>query len=140
MTYPHWNRTPQNELDWFEALINLARYLRGPDGCPWDREQTSLSFAQYARKENDELIEALEKSDNDNAEEEMGDTIFVLLAAVACAEAEGRFSMQGVMERVHEKMIRRHDHVFGENRAQTAEEAIAAWDRVKKAEGKKKDA
>ncbi|HRI88016.1 MAG TPA: MazG nucleotide pyrophosphohydrolase domain-containing protein [Candidatus Hydrogenedentes bacterium] len=137
MTYPHWNRTPQNELDWFEALINLARYLRGPDGCPWDREQTALSFAQYARKENDELIEALEKANNDNSEEEMGDTLFVLLASIACAEVEGRFSMQSVMERVHEKMIRRHDHVFGENKAQTAEEAIAAWDRVKREEGRR---
>ena len=134
MDYPHWKCIPQNELDWFEALINLARYLRGPDGCPWDREQTALSFAKYALKEGEELIEALERGDNPHSEEEIGDTLFVLLAAVAAAEAEGRFSLGSALERVHEKMIRRHDHVFGETKAQTPEDAIAAWNRVKQDE------
>lgn len=134
MNYPHWKRLPQNELDWFEALINLARYLRGPQGCPWDREQTALNFARYAIKEGEEFIEALERGDNAHSEEELGDTFFVLLAAVAAAEAEGRFSLGSALERVHEKMIRRHDHVFGETKAQTPEEAIAAWDRIKREE------
>ena len=134
MDYPHWKRLPQNELEWFEASINLARYLRGPDGCPWDREQTALTFAQYAVKEGDELVEALERQDNRHSEEEMGDTFFVLLASIAAAESEGRFTLASVLERVHEKMIRRHDHVFGETKAQTAEDAIAAWNRIKEEE------
>ncbi len=134
MDYPHWQRLPQNELEWFEASINLARYLRGPDGCPWDREQTALTFAQYAVKEGDELVEALERQDNRHSEEEMGDTMFVLLASIAAAESEGRFTLASVLERVHEKMIRRHDHVFGETKAQTAEDAIAAWNRIKEEE------
>ena len=138
MNYPHCKRLPQNELDWFEALIGLARYLRGPDGCPWDREQTALSFARYAVKEAEELIEALERGDDSHAEEELGDTLFVLLAAVAAAESEGRFSLASALERVHEKMIRRHDHVFGETKAQTPEDAIAAWNRVKQEEKARK--
>ena len=111
--------------------MNLARYLRGPEGCPWDREQTSLTFARYAIKEGDELVEALERADNAHSEEEMGDTLFVLLASIAAAESEGRFTLGSVLERVHEKMIRRHDHVFGETKAQTPEDAIAAWNKVK---------
>lgn len=138
MDYPHWKRLPQNELDWFDALISLARYLRGPDGCPWDREQTALSFAQYAVKEGEELIEALERGDNAHSEEELGDTLFVLLAAVAAAEAEGRFTLASALERIHEKMIRRHDHVFGETKAQTPEEAIAAWNKIKEVEKARK--
>lgn len=138
MDYPHWKRLPQNELDWFDALISLARYLRGPEGCPWDREQTALTFAQYAVKEGEELIEALQRGDNAHSEEELGDTIFVLLASVAAAEAEGRFSLASALERVHEKMIRRHDHVFGDVKARTPEDAIAAWDRIKKEEKARK--
>lgn len=134
MTYPHWKKPPHNELEWFEALINLARYLRGPDGCPWDREQTALSFAQYAVKEGEELVEAFGRGDDTHSEEELGDTLFVLLAAVAAAESEGRFTLESVLRRVHEKMIRRHDHVFGENKAKTPEDAIAAWDRIKRQE------
>lgn len=114
--------------------MNLTRYLRGPEGCPWDREQTALTFAQYAVKEGDELVEALERQDNAHSEEEMGDTLFVLLASIAAAESEGRFTLASVLERAHEKMIRRHDHVFGENKAQTPEDAIAAWNRIKEEE------
>ena len=89
-------------------------------------------------KEGEELVEALERGDNAHSEEEIGDTLFVLLASVAAAEAEGRFSLESALQRVHEKMIRRHDHVFGETKAQTPEEAIAAWDRIKREEKARK--
>lgn len=131
MTYPHWTCIPNTELEWFQALANLARYLRGPEGCPWDREQTALDFAQYAKKEADEFIESLENGDNAHAEEEFGDTFFVMLAAAAAAESEGRFNLKSALERIHEKMIRRHEHVFGENKAKTPQDAIDAWNRIK---------
>jgi tetrapyrrole methylase family protein/MazG family protein len=114
--------------------MNLCRYLRGPDGCPWDREQTSTDFARHSIGETEELLEALQGTDNAHAEEEFGDTLFVMLAAGAAAEAEGRFNVQRALERAHEKMIRRHDHVFGENKAATPEDAIAAWNRIKQQE------
>jgi uncharacterized protein YabN with tetrapyrrole methylase and pyrophosphatase domain len=129
--HPHWRKTPESETEWFEALIALARYLRAPGGCPWDREQSALDFGRYAREEAGEMVEALEGSDNDHMEEEFGDTLFVMLATAAAAEAEGRFTLKSALERIHEKMIRRHDHVFGENKAMTPEEAIAAWNQIK---------
>ena len=129
--YPHIGRAPETEAEWFEALMNLARYLRGPEGCPWDREQTARKFADYAREEAGELDEAYEKGDNGHIEEEFGDTFFCMLAMVAAAESEGRFTLAHALERIHEKMIRRHDHVFGERKAQTPEEAVAMWNEIK---------
>ena len=135
---PHLTKVPESESDWFEALANLARYLRGPDGCPWDRKQTAKNFADFAREEAVELDEAFGKEDNDHIEEEFGDTLFCMLAAAAAAESEGRFTLKHALERIHEKMIRRHDHVFGERRAQTPEEAVQMWNKIKaqEAEGK----
>lgn len=134
--YPHWKKTPDSEQEWFQVLADLARHLRGPEGCPWDRRQTARDFAAFAREEADELIEAFEKNDNAHIEEEFGDTLFCLMAAAAAAEAEGRFTLRHALERAHEKMIRRHDHVFGETKAGTAEDAIESWNRIKEREKK----
>lgn len=132
--YPHLHKTPETTLDWFEALVNLTHYLRGPEGCPWDREHTAIEFATDAKEEVEELVDAMQSGDNRHAEEEFGDVFFVLLAAAAAAEHEGRFTLRNALERTHEKMIRRHGHVFGDTKANTPEEAIEAWRRVKKDE------
>jgi tetrapyrrole methylase family protein/MazG family protein len=129
--HPHWKRTPDSEPDWFEALANLARYLRSPEGCPWDREQSAEDFARFVAEEAGELVEAFEQSDDSHIAEEFGDTLFVLLAAAAAAEEEGRFLLREALERAHEKMIRRHDHVFGDRKVSSPEEALAAWEEVK---------
>ena len=132
--YPHWRKTPASETEWFEALIRLARYLRGPEGCPWDRDQSALDFGRYAKGEAEELVEALESDDRMHMEEEFGDTLFVMLAAAAAAEEEGLFTLENALRRAHDKMIRRHDHVFGEKKAATPEDAIAAWNKIKEEE------
>jgi len=132
--YPHCEIEPKNEAECFSAVLNLARYLRSPEGCPWDRKQTSQSFAAFIAEEAGELMEAFAKGDNAHIEEEMGDTLFCILASVAAAEEEGRFDMEGALRRIHEKMIRRHEHVFGENKATTPEEAIESWQRIKEKE------
>ena len=132
--YPHWKKVPETEQDWFQVLADLARYLRSPEGCPWDRDQTSRDFAAFTREEAEELIEAFEKGDNAHIEEEFGDVLFCLLATAAAAESEGRFNLPHALRRTHEKMIRRHEHVFGENRAGTAEDAIESWNRIKEQE------
>lgn len=132
--YPHWSKNPETELDWFTALISLARFLRTPEGCPWDREQSAARFAAFAEEEAKELSEAFAQSGNDDIEEEFGDVFFCLLAAAAAAEEEGRFTLESALRKAHEKMIRRHDHVFGETKAATPEEAIAMWNRIKAAE------
>lgn len=128
---PHWRGSPRNESDWFGALAALSRFLRGPEGCPWDREQTARDFAGYAREELDELVEAVDSGNKDHIEEEWGDVFFVLLAAGAAAEHEGLFSIESALARAHEKMIRRHEHVFGGTRAETPEAAVERWNRIK---------
>lgn len=128
---PHIQKPPKTEGDWFSALICLARYLRTPDGCPWDRQQTTLDFARFSREEGDELVQAISDSDNEEIAEEWGDCLFTLLAAAAAAEEEGRFRVMDALKASHEKMVRRHDHVFGETRAATAEGAIESWNRIK---------
>jgi uncharacterized protein YabN with tetrapyrrole methylase and pyrophosphatase domain len=128
---PYWQKTPENEKDWFEALANLARYLRGPDGCPWDREHTAAEFAADAVEEIGELIDAFAEGDPAEIEEEWGDVFFVLLATAAAAEAEGRFSLREALQKAHDKMVRRHEHVFGESKASSPEDAIDRWNQVK---------
>lgn len=131
---PHLRRTPQTEPEWFEALIALARYLRGPEGCPWDKVQSSSDFAGYLKGEAEELVEATRNEDNAHLAEELGDTLFTLLATAAAAEAEGRLDVVEALQRAHEKMIRRHEHVFGDAKAATPEDAIRVWEDVKRRE------
>lgn len=135
---PHLHAQPKSELDWFEALIALARFLRTPDGCPWDREQTAADFAKYAVEESGEFAHACVASDAEHIREEFGDAFFVLLAAAAAAEEEGLFRLEDALALAHEKMVRRHDHVFGEVKARTPEEATAAWNATKAKERKER--
>ena len=137
--YPHIDKKPNTEIDWFDALWRLARYLRTEDGCPWDRGKTAQDFAGFAVEEAEELVEACAENDNPHMEEEFGDSLFTLLASAAAAEEEGRFTLHDALQRAHAKMIRRHDHVFGEEKADTSEEAMKAWMRVKAEEQRAKD-
>ena len=128
---PHLQKVPNTETEWLAALVALARYLRGPDGCPWDRKQTGSQFAAFVEEEAGELREAFAEDDNAHIEEEWGDTFFTLLATMASAEADARFSLLHALERTHQKMVTRHDHIFGERRAETAEDAARVWNAVK---------
>lgn len=132
--HPHLESVPESEKDWFDALARLARFLRSPDGCPWDQKQTAANFAAYAREECDELNEAVASGVGADIEEEFGDVFFVLLAAAAAAEHEGLFTLQGALARAHEKMIRRHEHVFGGSKAATPEDAVESWNEIKRRE------
>lgn len=133
-TYPHWEKTPQTESDWLAVLLNLARYLRGPDGCPWDRSQSARDFAGYCHEESEELLHAFAAGDHPRVEEEWGDVLFVLLASAAAAEQEGVFHVEEALKHAHEKMIRRHEHVFGTEKAESPEDAIRSWQKVKSKE------
>ena len=134
--YPHLEKQPETESEWFEALIALARYLRTPEGCPWDREQGAADFARFLADEVREQVEALDSGDNRHAREEFGDVFFTLLATAAAAEEEGRFRLGDALERIHEKMIRRHEHVFGDATAETAEDVVRVWEEAKRKEKK----
>ena len=134
--YPHLEKQPETESEWFEALIALARYLRTPEGCPWDREQGAADFARFLADEVREQVEALDSGDNRHAREEFGDVFFTLLATAAAAEEEGRFRLGDALEQIHEKMIRRHEHVFGDATAETAEDVVRVWEEAKRKEKK----
>lgn len=125
------NCSAKTETEWFDALVDLARFLRTPEGCPWDREQSSADFAGYAKGEVEEFIEALDGNDNSHIAEEFGDAFFTLLASAAAAEEEGRFDLKDALQAIHKKMIRRHDHVFGGVKAKSAEDAVQAWEDAK---------
>ncbi len=132
--YPHIERPPEGESEWFEALMSLARYLRTPQGCPWDREQRTADFARFLTNEAGEFVEAVESGDDAHAREEFGDVFFTLLAAAAVAEEEGRFRLEDALRLIHEKMIRRHEHIFGDATAETPEDAIRVWKEAKRKE------
>lgn len=129
--YPHIDHVPRTETEWFGAVCALARYLRTPEGCPWDRKQTALSFSHFLREEASEYIDACEVDDAENMAEEWGDTLFVLLASLAAAEEAGAFTLEQALRGIHEKMIRRHAHVFGDAEVATPDEVAAHWEQAK---------
>lgn len=124
----------ESEAKALYALVELVRYLRSGDGCPWDREQTTESFAKYSIEEAAEFHEAAAADDDGHAAEECGDLVYTALAAVAAAEDEGRFTLSDVVRTARAKLIRRHDHVFGDKKAATAEEAVDSWEDIKRRE------
>jgi tetrapyrrole methylase family protein / MazG family protein len=114
-----------------ENLLQVVDALREPDGCPWDRKQTVGSMATYVIEEAYELVEAIENEDDANTCEELGDLLMVLAMICRIAAEAGRFDMERAAREIHEKIIRRHPHVFGDSEAEDAEEALASWEAVK---------
>jgi tetrapyrrole methylase family protein/MazG family protein len=120
--------------EWFEKLAAVQARLRAPDGCPWDREQTHASLRTYMIEEAYEVLEALESGDDGKFREEMGDLLLQIVFHSQIAKEQGRFTVSDVIREVHEKMVRRHPHVFGEKRAKNAAEVLKNWEQIKKEE------
>jgi tetrapyrrole methylase family protein/MazG family protein len=123
--------TPLDGDNPFENLVELVRYLRSEEGCPWDREQTMQSLVEHLREESEEVVQAVENDDMDNLEEELGDFILQGVFYAQVAREEGFFDIEDVLERLNKKLVQRHPHVFGEEEAKNAEEAIEQWESVK---------
>lgn len=122
-----------------ERLINIVSYLRSPDGCPWDREQTPASIKKHIIEEAYEVIEAIELEDNELLEEELGDLLLqVALQAQMAAEAN-IFDFEEVAKSISDKLIRRHPHVFGKASAEDAHEVKNLWEKLKNEEKEKKN-
>jgi len=115
-------------------LVELMAHLRGPEGCPWDREQDYDTLKGLLIEEAYEVIDAVNERDFKGLEDELGDLLFQVVFYSRLAEEEGRFDIDGVIEAVHAKLIRRHPHVFGEVRARDAGEALRSWLNVKEQE------
>src|SRR3989442_13117231 len=107
---------------WFEKLVAVQACLRAPNGCPWDREQTHQSLRTYLLEEAYEVLEALESGNDAKFAEEMGDLLLQIVFHSQIAREEGRFTVAEVIREIHDKMIRRHPHVFGETRAKDSKE------------------
>ena len=123
---------------WFEKLVALQARLRAANGCPWDREQTHSSLRTYLIEEAYEVLDALESGDDAKFAEEMGDLLLQIVFHSQIAREEGRFSVSDVIREVHEKMVRRHPHVFGEKRAKDASEVLKNWEQIKSEERRAK--
>jgi tetrapyrrole methylase family protein/MazG family protein len=120
--------------EWFEKLAAVQARLRAPDGCPWDREQTHASLRTYLIEEAYEVLEALESGDDAKFAEEMGDLLLQIVFHSEIAKEEGRFTVSDVIREIHDKMVRRHPHVFGEKRAKDSAEVLKNWEQIKKEE------
>src|SRR6266403_5140686 len=129
---------------WFEKLVGVQARLRAPNGCPWDREQTHQSLRTYLLEEAYEVLEALESGNDGKFVEEMGDLLLQIVFHSQIAREEGRFTVAEVIREIHDKMIRRHPHVFGETRAKDSAEVLRNWEHIKaeerRASGNKGDA
>jgi tetrapyrrole methylase family protein/MazG family protein len=120
----------------FEELVRIVEKLRGPDGCPWDREQTMESLIPFLMEELYELVDAFNKGDYEEMKEELGDLLFQIVLHCQLAKEEGRFDVNDVIRGTTDKMIRRHPHVFGNKGFKTSEEVLEWWKEYKVREGK----
>ena len=129
----------------FRELVEIVIRLRGPDGCPWDREQTLPDLGRYIAEEAAEVVQAIEShqstegGDAEAVAEELGDVFFNILLAARIAEEAGQFDLERVLTGVRDKIVRRHPHVFGDAKADTMEEVYEHWNRVKAEEKRAKE-
>lgn len=125
-------------LNRIESLIQIVKDLRGPEGCPWDKEQTHITLAPYAIEEVFEMVEAIENGDDQHTCEELGDVLFQVILHATMAEERGAFSIQDVILSISSKIVRRHPHVFSDTKVKDSNEVIKNWDEIKKLEKQNK--
>src|SRR5258707_4075682 len=124
---------------WFEKLVGVQARLRAPNGCPWDREQTHQSLRTYLLEEAYEVLEALGSGNDGKFVEEMGDLLLQIVFHSQIAREEGRFTVAEGIREIHDKMIRRHPHVFGKTRAKDSVEVLRNWEQLKAEERRTSD-
>jgi len=126
------------KLNTFEALVDVVKSLRGPDGCPWDKEQTHKTLTRYAIEECFELVEAIEKESDNEIKDELGDVLFQVILHSEIARQESKFNIFDVIENLNQKMVRRHPHVFNDTKVSGIDEVWDNWEKIKKQENKAK--
>ena len=125
-----------NETSGLGELAEVVERLRAEGGCPWCSEQTHESLVQYLLEETYELIEAIEAGDRDDVIEELGDVLYqvVFHASLAASTPTENYTLDEIARRAAEKMIGRHPHVFGDVQYETADDVIAVWEELKRAD------
>jgi len=118
----------------FEDFQEIVAHLRAPDGCPWDREQTHRSLRQHLLEETYESLEALDREDPQAMAEEFGDLLLQIVLHAQIASEAGEFRMVDVLRGIHDKIVRRHPHVFGTTQVEGVGGVLANWEKLKAAE------
>lgn len=118
----------------FEKLVAVCRRLRGPDGCPWDREQTLETMTPYLTEEAAEAVEAIASGRPDDAAEELGDLGFLVVFCLELLGERGGPGLAEALERAADKLIRRHPHVYGDAVVRDGTSAYRQWQEIKRAE------
>jgi uncharacterized protein YabN with tetrapyrrole methylase and pyrophosphatase domain len=122
----------------FERAVQIMARLRAPGGCPWDREQTFDTIKPYTLEETYEVLEAIDNRDWPELTGELGDLLLQVLFYSQMASEEGHFSVDDVLDRLSNKLVDRHPHVFGEVKADTPAEVLRNWEALKAQEKEKK--
>jgi nucleoside triphosphate diphosphatase len=123
----------------FERAVSIMARLRGPGGCPWDREQTFDTIKPYTLEEAYEVVEAIDARDWDELRGELGDLLLQVLFYSQMASEEKHFSIDDVLDRLSSKLVDRHPHVFGNVKADTPREVLRNWQTLKAEEKKKRE-
>ncbi len=118
----------------FEQLLQTSDILLGPEGCPWDREQTLVSMRESILEEACEVIEAIDEGSDADLIEELGDLLYNVIFFSKLGEKEERFTTEEVVSNIEKKLIARHPHVFGEKKLADTESVISQWETIKKNE------
>ncbi len=118
----------------FEELVKIMARLRSKKGCPWDREQTHQTLRPYLIEEAYEVLDALDNGGDDDFKDELGDLLLQVVFHAQIAAEEKRFDVQDVARSINDKLVRRHPHVFGDIRADTADEVLTNWEKIKREE------
>jgi len=126
-------------MDNFQKLVDIMARLRSKDGCPWDKVQTSESIKPYLIEETYEVVEAIDEKDPAKMKEELGDLLLQVIFHAQIAKDRGEFDINDVIDKISDKMISRHPHVFGDAKFETPEEVTKQWQDRKREEGKLKD-
>ncbi|MFQ5742594.1 MAG: nucleoside triphosphate pyrophosphohydrolase [Acidobacteriota bacterium] len=115
----------------FERLVGIMRILRGPQGCPWDRQQDVRSLRRYVLEESYEVVQAIDDGDPGELAGELGDLLLQVVFLSQIASEAGQFDIEAVITRISDKLVRRHPHVFSGQRVETSEEVLHRWEMMK---------
>ncbi len=120
----------------FEELVELMATLRGPNGCPWDRKQTLQSLKPFIIEESYEVVDAIDRDDRGDLAEELGDFLLQAVFVAEIMQEEGAFDIYDAISLLHDKLVRRHPHVFANVEAKDAEQVLVNWEKLKNEERK----
>jgi tetrapyrrole methylase family protein/MazG family protein len=126
--------TAPKDLDRFDTFKEIIARLRGPDGCPWDKEQTHTSLRMNLLSECYEVLEALDEGNSDKLCEELGDLLLQIVLHAQIAKDDGEFEIGDVIRSISEKIVRRHPHIFGSTKVKDAKEVMHNWEELKRDE------